>query len=488
MYRNHPNNFKFEPLKVQGQSGDNFTGKIKVYVTLFCSISFAVYFDFCVVIIEMKRNESTANDHNMISNYCPVGNVPVESIESLESVASSTDSKCNMTANFSIFTTLTNNSAFFNHRINKNECSNSNNNWTQSISRSTSLSTSNTTNSSPTSTCSTTIDSASILPHYTFRDVFNNDMFCTQQLTSTQITSCNNNEYDHESKCDTNSTFDNLTIHQCAGCHFVHKDFVSDVKNRPTYDSYFRGAEITDLMLKNSIVNVKIPTKPPAFNIQELNIVSDGYNRVGYFMFDQVLQLCSKNMNQQKYGVNFGSVVKFRLILKESNVPITFAPFLIKWTTSKKNASSSDQLSKCKSFKMSTYQKKNHLIGINIKPNTVTTFNGRSQEDVKIGICFDEFLADGQIVWQYACIDQLQQKKCYFEACKNSPRKSRQKKKIVKRNHIVSLQLEKKTSSYIPILLLRKDEQFSKTIAKIQSKIYFKNLPNYLFDLFATIE
>ena len=410
----------------------------------------------------------------MITNSCHLG------MTSVESIASSTDTQFNMTANFSVFTTLSNNFAFFNHQIN--------NNLSQSVSPSTSVSTSDATNSSCTSTCST-IDSVSILPAPTFLDVFNNDTFCTQQPTSIQNPISINTKHDHESKkCNTNSTCDNVTLSSCTGCHFTHKDFVSDVKNRPTYDSYFHDAEITDLMLKRSILNVKIPTKPPAFNIKEHSIVSDGYNNVGYFMFDQVLQLCSKNMSQQKYGVNFGSIVKFRLILKEWNIPITFTPFLIKWTTSKKNSSCSDQLSKYKSSKMSTYQKKNHLIGINIKPDTITTFNGRSKEDVKIGICFDEFLPEGQIIWQYACIDQLQQKKCYFEACKNSPRKSRQKKKKVKRNHILSLQLEKSISSYIPILLLRKDEQFLKTIAKIQSNVYFKNLPNCLFELFATIE
>lgn len=444
------------------------------FFAVHCEFSFACVVVFCVL-IETKRNESTANDCSMSAVTCPMPTKPSGPMLPTEAVTERIKASYNMTA-----ITSTNN-VFY-----KNEFSH----WTQSVARSVSLSTSDTTNSSRTSsigsTCNNTINS-NTLTNNTFTSVVHHDLFFTQQPSTTKITQSYTK---NEPKSHNNLDCDNLTISPegCTGCHFTQKEFVSDVNERPTYKAYFHGAEITNLMRKSSISKVIISATAPYFNIKEESIISDGYNNVGCFTFDKLLQLCIKNMSQQKYGVNFGCVVKFRLISKEWKLPVTFAPVLIKWTTSKKNSSSSDQLSKSKSTKMSVYQQTNHMIGIKIKPDTITLLNGRSQADVKIGFCFDELLIDGQVVWQYCCIDHLQQKNCYFEACKNSPRKQRQQKKQVKRNHIVSLQTEKINSSYIPVLLLRKDDQFSNTISKIQSRIYFKNLPNCSFDLFATVE
>lgn len=425
------------------------------------------------MLIETNRNEETANDHSMNTVTCRMPTNYNDPIVRRELVDPSTNIQLHTSTNFRVFTALTNNS------FQKNDFPN--NYWTQPTNRSVSLSISDTTNSSrSSSTCSSTFDNTTTMLSSTFRNVFNSDTFFTQQPTATQ----------NISQIGTNSALDNLTIKAegCTGCHFTDEAFVNNVNNGSSYNSYFHGDEITDLMLENSLSNVKIPATPPSFNVREESIINDGYNVGGYFMFDKLLKLCKENMSQQQYGVKFGSIVKVRLNMKDSRFPTTFTPFLIKLTTSKKNVGSSDQLSKCQSAKMNAFQKSNHLIGINIKPNTVTVFNSRSTSNAKIGFNFDEFFADGKVVWQYACIDHLQQKQCYRIACRDASKKNRQDKKQVKRNHILSLQTEKRNSSYIPILFLRKEKLFSKTIAKIQTRIYLKNLSNCSFELFATIE
>ena len=299
----------------------------------------------------------------------------------------------------------------------------------------------------------------------------------------------------------TNSSCDNLTKmtslmnvtipvmpNGCTNCHFTHQPFIDHVNNRPTNQSYFCGKEIANTMQQFAIPNVKVRTTTPSFNIKEDDIICAGHKCVGGFMFDQVLKLCIQNMNRKKYGESFGSMIKFHLVFHDSNKHVIFTPFLIRWIRCNQNSRCSDQLSKSKSSKILKHQKNNHMVGINIKSNTVTVFDSATTTDVKLGFCFDNTLVDGHVVWQYRCIDKLQHKKCYLEACKDSPRKKRQLGKQLKRNHIIMLQNEQKHSAYLPVLFLRKDEHFSKTISKIHHKIYMKKQTNSLFDLFVTIE
>ena len=469
MYRNSPDDLKFESARLQDQFYETFTGKklVKSCVVCFLLLQFVCFLVLCMF-IERKRNEATANNHNMnITFTCHLSTKPSGPMMPTKQVAASYNTPLYMTANCSVVT------AFINKSFHKNEFTN------VSCTKS-----GDTTSSLPSSSM---FENITIVRNNTDRNAFDTDTFFTQQSKATQSISCGTH---HKSKTDITSPLNNLTISSegCTGCHFTHQDFVNHVNNQSTHKSYFHGDDVTDFLQKIQLRGIKIPTSPPSFNIKEGSIVSDGYCRVGNFKFDKVLKLCDENMSKQMYGVYFGSVVKFRMNIKDNRFPIRFAPILIKFTTSKTNSSSSDQFSKCTATKMNSYQKSNHLIGIKIKPDTVTTLNDRSAANLKIGFYFDESLADGRVVWQYACIDHLQEKKCYRIACKDGSRTKRQDNKWVKRNHILSVQTEKRNSSYIPILLLKKDEQLAKTIAKIQSRIYFKHLPNCLCELFVTIE
>ena len=438
-----------------------------MFAFLFCSLFALLFF----VLIETKRNEATANDDTMNITTKPRG--PMMPIEA---VAASSNTHY-MRPNFGDFCALINKS------FHENEFTNMN--CTKSVTRSLALSASNTTSSlRSSSTCSSMFENTTTVPN-------NTDLFFTQQPKSSQSLSC----YTHNKrKTNINPLLNTLTIssEDCTRCHFIQDFFVNLVNNQPADKLYFYGNEIVAWMWKCPLPNVKIPTAPVLFNMKEVSIVNNGYSIVESFMFYKMFKLCYQNLYKQEYGINFGSVIQLRIImhLKEKISVTTFAPVLIKLTESKKNSSSSDQFSKCAVNKMNSYQKSNHLIGIKIKPGTVTILNGRSTANinVKIGFCFDESLANQRLAMQYACIDHLQQKDCYRTACKDAEKAKRQNEKWVKRNHILLLQTEKRNSSYTPVLFLKKDEKLAETIAKIQSRIYFKHLPNCLFELFVTIE
>lgn len=282
------------------------------------------------------------------------------------------------------------------------------------------------------------------------------------------------------------STFATITETVC--CHFTCSEFISSLNDSLSNRLYFCGNEITDKMWSFQLPNVKIPIATHSFNIAQNVMHNSGFKVAKCIDFTEVMQLCVDKMNQKKYGELFGSVMNFQLLCCSSQTVINFPANIIRWTKSKQNTNKSDQLSKCKTPKILSHQKEHHMVGINIKPGTVCTVESTCEENFKIAFNFDDTLEDGHAVWQLRCMQKLSNKRCYTQAGKDSRRKSRQKDKANKRNHIKMLQDEQKNSAYIPVLFIRNDAEFWETIKKISIRIYVKKAKFDSFDFLLTIE